>query len=272
MRVYRVADAAKFLGVTAKTMRRWDDKGVLKPAARSAGGQRLYTEVQLLGHRDRGKGAEPSTGTDLTLASPVPEKAGQSEKARQHIRDMDKARREVWNRCIRGGRPWGASNALIDEKGEKLKTDLFKSNVVDNCVWAMPPRDELMNEANIELKKAMAAYDESNWPGAASELINVWVYHTEGYGRDSKPDLQDAFYPPLPLMIAKGRGVECIEIRLWFERYIARRREGKAVDFFTREEVCIRPYGHKPIESDWIELYLKRAYAWRIRDLMKRKL
>jgi excisionase family DNA binding protein len=43
---YRIADAAKYLGVSTKTLRRWDDNGKLK-AIRSEGDQRYYSQAQL---------------------------------------------------------------------------------------------------------------------------------------------------------------------------------------------------------------------------------
>ena len=39
--------AAKLLGVTVKTLQRWDREGRLKPAARSGSNRRLYTESQI---------------------------------------------------------------------------------------------------------------------------------------------------------------------------------------------------------------------------------
>jgi putative resolvase len=44
-----ISEAAKRLGVTVKTLQRWDRTGKLTPAARTPGNQRLYLESQLLG-------------------------------------------------------------------------------------------------------------------------------------------------------------------------------------------------------------------------------
>jgi predicted site-specific integrase-resolvase len=41
--------AARWLGVSVKTLQRWDREGRLQPFARSASGRRLYAESQLLG-------------------------------------------------------------------------------------------------------------------------------------------------------------------------------------------------------------------------------
>lgn len=46
--VLGIGAAARQLGVSVKTLQRWDREGRLVPAARSAGGRRLYAESQLL--------------------------------------------------------------------------------------------------------------------------------------------------------------------------------------------------------------------------------
>lgn len=42
-----VTEAAKLLGVTVKTMQRWEREGRLIPHARTPTGRRRYTETQL---------------------------------------------------------------------------------------------------------------------------------------------------------------------------------------------------------------------------------
>lgn len=43
-----IGKAARFLGVTVATLRRWDKAGELKPGIRTAGGHRRYSGEQLL--------------------------------------------------------------------------------------------------------------------------------------------------------------------------------------------------------------------------------
>lgn len=42
-----IGEAARRLGVSVKTMQRWDKAGKLKPAAITPTGRRLYAEAQL---------------------------------------------------------------------------------------------------------------------------------------------------------------------------------------------------------------------------------
>lgn len=44
---YRTAEAAKMLGVHPSTLRRWDEKGILRPSIRTPTGERRYTEADL---------------------------------------------------------------------------------------------------------------------------------------------------------------------------------------------------------------------------------
>ena len=44
---YRIAEAAKLLGVHPSTLRRWDEKGILRPSIRTPTGERRYTEADL---------------------------------------------------------------------------------------------------------------------------------------------------------------------------------------------------------------------------------
>src|SRR4030065_2247895 len=44
---YNISQFAALAGVAVKTLQRWDREGKLKPAARSPGNRRLYTQEQL---------------------------------------------------------------------------------------------------------------------------------------------------------------------------------------------------------------------------------
>ena len=44
---YRIAEAAKLLGVHPSTLRRWDHKGILHPSIRTLTGERRYTEADI---------------------------------------------------------------------------------------------------------------------------------------------------------------------------------------------------------------------------------
>ena len=44
---YRIAEAAKLLGVHPSTLRRWDEKGILPPSIRTLTGERRYTEADI---------------------------------------------------------------------------------------------------------------------------------------------------------------------------------------------------------------------------------
>lgn len=47
MNTYKVAEFARLAGVSVKTLQRWDRDGKLKPASRTPGNRRLYTQEQL---------------------------------------------------------------------------------------------------------------------------------------------------------------------------------------------------------------------------------
>jgi putative resolvase len=47
MNTYKAADFARMAGVSVKTLQRWDREGQLKPASRTPGNRRLYTQEQL---------------------------------------------------------------------------------------------------------------------------------------------------------------------------------------------------------------------------------
>ena len=44
---YRTAEAAKLLGIHPSTLRRWDEKGILRPSIRTLTGERRYTDADL---------------------------------------------------------------------------------------------------------------------------------------------------------------------------------------------------------------------------------
>ena len=44
---YRIAEAAKLLGIHPSTLRRWDHKGILHPSIRTLTGERRYTDADL---------------------------------------------------------------------------------------------------------------------------------------------------------------------------------------------------------------------------------
>ena len=44
---YRIAEAAKLLGVHPSTLRRWDHKGILHPSIRTPTGERRYTDEDI---------------------------------------------------------------------------------------------------------------------------------------------------------------------------------------------------------------------------------
>ena len=44
---YRTAEAARLLGIHPSTLRRWDEKGILRPSIRTLTGERRYTDADL---------------------------------------------------------------------------------------------------------------------------------------------------------------------------------------------------------------------------------
>lgn len=52
---YRIAEAAKLLGVHPSTLRRWDEKGILPPSIRTLTGERRYTEADIVAAREATK-------------------------------------------------------------------------------------------------------------------------------------------------------------------------------------------------------------------------
>ena len=44
---YRTAEAARLLGVHPSTLRRWDEKGILRPSIRTPTGERRYTDEDI---------------------------------------------------------------------------------------------------------------------------------------------------------------------------------------------------------------------------------
>lgn len=52
---YRIAEAAKLLGIHPSTLRRWDHKGILHPSIRTLTGERRYTEADIVAAREATK-------------------------------------------------------------------------------------------------------------------------------------------------------------------------------------------------------------------------
>ncbi len=55
MNTYGISEFARMTGVSVKTLQRWDRQGKLKPALRSPGNRRLYTEEQVFAAARRGR-------------------------------------------------------------------------------------------------------------------------------------------------------------------------------------------------------------------------
>src|ERR1700678_3745215 len=45
--LWRIGEVAKLTGVTTRTLRYWEELGLLRPASRTDGGERLYTPADL---------------------------------------------------------------------------------------------------------------------------------------------------------------------------------------------------------------------------------
>jgi excisionase family DNA binding protein len=56
-RTMDIAQAAKIMGTTVKTLQRWEREGKLVPAARTPGNRRRYTESQVHAVLDNGHAA-----------------------------------------------------------------------------------------------------------------------------------------------------------------------------------------------------------------------
>ena len=54
---YRTAEAARLLGVHPSTLRRWDEKGILRPSIRTPTGERRYTDADLKAITDKEEAA-----------------------------------------------------------------------------------------------------------------------------------------------------------------------------------------------------------------------
>ena len=52
---YRIAEAARLLGVHPSTLRRWDHKGILHPSIRTPTGERRYTYADIEAAREATK-------------------------------------------------------------------------------------------------------------------------------------------------------------------------------------------------------------------------
>lgn len=53
MTLVSIAKAAALLGVSIQTLRLWDERGILRPNYRTAGGHRRYSVEQLLEYQRR---------------------------------------------------------------------------------------------------------------------------------------------------------------------------------------------------------------------------
>ena len=71
MNTYNSAQFAKLTGVSVKTLPRWDREGRLKPAARTPGNRRLYTQEQLNQVFKRVSKAKPVAIATLRVSSQV---------------------------------------------------------------------------------------------------------------------------------------------------------------------------------------------------------
>lgn len=61
LKLVKIGEAARILGCSHDTLRRWDRKGELKPTWRSDGGTRYYSIQMLRQFAERGKGDSKST-------------------------------------------------------------------------------------------------------------------------------------------------------------------------------------------------------------------
>lgn len=69
-----ISQFAARIGVHPATLRGWDKKGILKPAIRSPGGTRYYTEQQVTDYQDRYlTGAVPAGNPDDLQVKATPE-------------------------------------------------------------------------------------------------------------------------------------------------------------------------------------------------------
>ena len=63
----RIGQAAKLLGVSPTTMRRWEEEGYLMPALRTKGNHRRYTYKQVI--QAQGRKSTPKTETETEIAA-----------------------------------------------------------------------------------------------------------------------------------------------------------------------------------------------------------
>ena len=55
--LYKIGQAAKIIGVSIDTLRRWDEDGILIPAYKTPGGTRFYSKDQVFNTKPlRGRG------------------------------------------------------------------------------------------------------------------------------------------------------------------------------------------------------------------------
>lgn len=71
----RIGIAANVLGVTTKTLRRWEEKGRLSPTLRTLGGHRRYETADLHKWNGKNTGTEGKKEKGRGLSDPVPERA-----------------------------------------------------------------------------------------------------------------------------------------------------------------------------------------------------
>ena len=54
MKFYKAGEFARLIGITSVTLRKWDERGLLKPHHRSPTGYRFYSEEQLVSYLNGG--------------------------------------------------------------------------------------------------------------------------------------------------------------------------------------------------------------------------
>ena len=104
MNTYKTAEFAKLAAVSVKTIQRWDREGRLKPASRTPGNRRLYTQAQLNKLLNRRPERERVSVAYLRVSSPAqkPDLANQKTALEQFCIGQGLALDE-WISEIRGG-------------------------------------------------------------------------------------------------------------------------------------------------------------------------
>ena len=67
--LFSIKDVANILGVSGKTLRRWEEKGILVPH-RTPGNQRRYTQDQINNFRQQKRTHLQKTSSDFTQKNP----------------------------------------------------------------------------------------------------------------------------------------------------------------------------------------------------------